>query len=311
MGYLGYCYVVSKSFEFRFEVSGGVRLAERSRHLFQAVILGWSSLVWLMQAVEQLSKGEEDNDKWRTFQMGSTVYVVLRRKNKYGQFIELSEYGGGGRRSYVVIPEGSDGKGWLDVWVQLQKLSNYHAKLQASGTVVGRKTVIATKATPNVLGLCREGQSSAAVLRGQMSEGGGVPAEGRGSKVIRTEPEKEESLLAAVDHVEGRGVTCSNRPASSIMGNGLKQNLDEAKNLEKLKTFLRHFKEEAERWLGLLELGLRNEKTGLGGLEDGGQRNKALGEHFKPKDPITLDKRDGELTCVYSRCSPCKVTTQW
>jgi len=71
-----------------------------------------------------------------------------------------------------------------------------------------------------------------------MLEGGGVPTEGRGSKVIRTEPEKEESLLAAVDHAEGRGVTCSNRPAGSIMGNGLKQNLDEAKNLEKLKTFL-------------------------------------------------------------------------
>jgi hypothetical protein len=170
--------------------------------------------------------------------MGSTVYVVLRRKNKYGQFIELSEYGGGGRRIYVVISEGSDGNGWLDVWVQLQKLANYHAKQQASGTVVGRKTVIATKATPNVLGLCREGQSSAAVLGGQMLEGGGVPTEGRGSKVIRTEPEKEESLLAAVDHAEGRGVTCSNRPAGSIMGNGLKQNLDEAKNLEKLKTFL-------------------------------------------------------------------------
>jgi hypothetical protein len=99
MGYLCYCYVDSKSFEFRFEVSDGVRLAERSRHLFRAVILGWSSLVWLMQAVERLSKGEEDNEKWRTFQLGSTVYLVLHRKNKHGQFIELSEYGGGGRRS--------------------------------------------------------------------------------------------------------------------------------------------------------------------------------------------------------------------
>jgi hypothetical protein len=166
MGYLGYCYVDSKSFEFRSEVSGGVRLAERSRHLFRAVILGWSSLVWLMQAVERLSKGEEDNDKWKTFRMGSTVYVVLRRKNKHGQFIELSEYGGGGRRSYVVIPEGSDGKGWLDVWVQLQKLSNYHAKQQAGRRVVERNPVIAPKAAPTALGLRREGQSYAAALGG-------------------------------------------------------------------------------------------------------------------------------------------------
>jgi hypothetical protein len=54
------------------------------------------------------------------------------------------------------------------------------------------------------------------------------------------------------------------------MGNDLKQNIDKAKNLEELKSFLRHFKEEAERWLGLLELGCGNTKTDSGGLEDGG-----------------------------------------
>jgi hypothetical protein len=200
-----------------------------------------------MQAVERLFKGEEDNDKWRMFRIGSTVYVVLRRKNKHGQFIELSEYGGGGWRSYVVISEGSDGKGWMDVWVQLQKLTTYHAKQQTGGTVVGRNTVAAPKAASRVLGLRREGQSYAAVLGGKLPEGGGVLAEGRGSKVIRKEPKKEESLIVAGDHTEGRGVTFSNWPAGSIMGNGLKQNLDEAKNLEGLKTFLRKFKEEAER----------------------------------------------------------------
>jgi hypothetical protein len=200
-------------------------------------------MVWLMQAVERLSKGEENNDKWRTFQMGSTIYVVLRRNNKHGQFIELSEYGGGGRRSYVVIPEGSNGKGWLDVWVQLQKLTTYHAKQQASGTAAGRKTDIA----PKVFGLRQEAQSYAAVLGGQMPAGVGVPAEGRGSRVIQTEPEKEISVLEVGDHAEEMGVTFSNRLACSIMGNGLKQNIDEVKNLEELKSFLRHFKEEAER----------------------------------------------------------------
>jgi len=34
MGYLGFCYVESKSFEFRSEVSGGVGLVERSRCIF-------------------------------------------------------------------------------------------------------------------------------------------------------------------------------------------------------------------------------------------------------------------------------------
>jgi hypothetical protein len=166
----------------------------------------------------------------------------------------------------MVIPEGSDGNGWLDVSVQLQKLTNYHAKQHAGMTVVGRKTVTA----PRVLGLRREGQSYATVLGEQLPKGGGVPAEGRGSKVIRTESEKEESLIVAGDHPKGSGVTFSNQPIGSIMGNGLKQNLDEA--------FLRQFKEEAERWLGLLELGCGNEKRGSSGLEDGGQGNKAHSE---------------------------------
>jgi hypothetical protein len=230
MGYLDYCYVDSKSFEFRFEVSGGVRLAERSGHLFRGVTLGWSSLVWLIQVVERLSKGEEDNDKWRTFRLGSTVYVVLRRKNKYGQFIELSEYVGGGRRSYVVISEGSDGKGWVDVWVQLQKLTAYHAKQQAGGIVAWRKY----DAAPKTTGLRREGQSYAAVLGGKTTSDVGVPVEGKGKMDTRTEPEKEVPLITAGDQAEDGGVSNSNWSAVSIMGNVMQHNLEEAKNMEEL-----------------------------------------------------------------------------
>jgi hypothetical protein len=195
-------------------------------------------------------------------------------------------------------------------------MSGYNSKncqttMQSNRTVVGRNPVNAPKAAPTALGLRREGQSYAAVLGGQKSEGGEVPAEGKGSTVIRMEPEKEEALLTAGDHAEGRGVTFSNRLAGSILGNGLKQNLEEATNLEDLKIFLWKFKEEAERWLGLLELGHGTEKTGSSGLEDGGWGNKAHGDHYNSKGPIPSDKRDGELTCVYSRRSPRKVTTQW
>jgi hypothetical protein len=34
-------------------------------------------------------------------------------------FLELSEYGSKGWRSFVIIPEGNDGKGWVDCRVQL------------------------------------------------------------------------------------------------------------------------------------------------------------------------------------------------
>jgi len=75
MGYLGFCYVESKSFEFRSEVSGGVQLAKRSRCIFRAVFLRWPSLFWLMQAMEGFIKGDDSNENWRTYRQGSTAYM--------------------------------------------------------------------------------------------------------------------------------------------------------------------------------------------------------------------------------------------
>lgn len=67
MGYLGFFYVEAKSFEFRSEISGGVRLAERSRGVFRVVVLGWPSVFWLMQSLEVLIKGDKLSESWRTF----------------------------------------------------------------------------------------------------------------------------------------------------------------------------------------------------------------------------------------------------
>ncbi len=38
MGYLGFCYVESKSFEFRSKVSGGVRLGMGIRYGFRMIV---------------------------------------------------------------------------------------------------------------------------------------------------------------------------------------------------------------------------------------------------------------------------------
>ena len=50
MGYLGYIYVESKSFEVRSNVSGGVHLEERSKGLSRSMILAWPSIFWLIAA---------------------------------------------------------------------------------------------------------------------------------------------------------------------------------------------------------------------------------------------------------------------
>jgi hypothetical protein len=53
---------------------------------------------------------------------------LLRRNNRFGNFLELSEYGEKGRRSFVIIPEGEDGKSWTDYHEQFSKLKHFHDK---------------------------------------------------------------------------------------------------------------------------------------------------------------------------------------
>lgn len=46
-----------------------------------------------------------------TVHVGSRAFLVQRGLNKQGHFLALVEYGGGGRKGYLVIPEGRERKG--------------------------------------------------------------------------------------------------------------------------------------------------------------------------------------------------------
>jgi hypothetical protein len=128
MGYLGYFYVENKSFEFRSNVQGGVQLVEKSRGKTREVIMAWPTIFWLVSAWDYLSNSETVRENWRTFRFGWLSYVMQRKKNSHGNFLELSEYGGKGRRSFVIIPEGHEGKGWKDCRAQLQRLKMHYEK---------------------------------------------------------------------------------------------------------------------------------------------------------------------------------------
>lgn len=142
MGYLGFFYVEAKSFEFRSDLRsmGGVRLVERRRGVFQAVVLGWPSVFWLLKVQEVLIKGNKLSEYWRTFRFGNTAYVLPRQGNKHGRIIELSEYGGGGRRSFVIILDSRDRRGWGDCFVQLQRLKLYYEKRREGVKKIGEKS---------------------------------------------------------------------------------------------------------------------------------------------------------------------------
>lgn len=63
----------------------------------------------------------------------------------HGNFLELSEYGGKGRRNFEIIPEGIEGKGWEDCRVQLQRLKLHYEKQREvkspAGAPMGKKPV--------------------------------------------------------------------------------------------------------------------------------------------------------------------------
>jgi hypothetical protein len=48
---------------------------------------------------------------YRSVRSGCIVCVAQRHANGLGRFLELSKYGVGGWRSFIVIPEGIEGRG--------------------------------------------------------------------------------------------------------------------------------------------------------------------------------------------------------
>ncbi len=92
MGYLGYFYVECKSFEIRYGV-GNVRFAEKSKGIFLAVGIGFQSLVWLVKTMEVMIKEDNLKEFCRSFRVGDIVYIVQKRQNNHGKFLELADYG--------------------------------------------------------------------------------------------------------------------------------------------------------------------------------------------------------------------------
>jgi hypothetical protein len=137
MGYLGYFYVETKAFEIRSNVRG-VQLAEKSRGKTRSVIMAWPTIFWLASAWDYLTNNEIVSENWRTFRFGCCSYIVQRRKNSFGNFLELSEYGGKGWRSYVIIAEGYERKGWEEGRLQLQRLKLHHEKQKREVSLVGK-----------------------------------------------------------------------------------------------------------------------------------------------------------------------------
>jgi hypothetical protein len=75
------------------------------------VYMGETRLIWLLKMMNEFVLETMGIGACKDHQMGSSVMFLQKRMNKYGKFMEIIEYGCGGRRSFVVIPEGREGQG--------------------------------------------------------------------------------------------------------------------------------------------------------------------------------------------------------
>lgn len=50
------------------------------------------------------------------------MFIAHRGSNSHDRFLTLVEYGGGGLCSFIVIPEGREGKGWKSCALELRKV---------------------------------------------------------------------------------------------------------------------------------------------------------------------------------------------
>jgi adenine-specific DNA methylase len=73
------------------------------------MFLSKASVEWFRKSMEELRQGGEIRNFCRTFLVGSMVYILQRRGNAHGRFLELYEYGNGGRQTFVILLEGRDG----------------------------------------------------------------------------------------------------------------------------------------------------------------------------------------------------------
>ncbi|GLT53005.1 hypothetical protein SLA2020_263050 [Shorea laevis] len=91
--------------------------------------------------MKELIRGKEFREFCRLVRYGTTIYVAQRRANGHRRFLELSEYGVGWWRSFMVISEGGEGRGWVGCAAQLRKVVNFFEPSRNAGRRIKKSSV--------------------------------------------------------------------------------------------------------------------------------------------------------------------------
>jgi len=109
---------------FVFSVLDGastLRVGEKRKSFSGKIFISSSCSEWLALTLENLVGYPKDQVFIKSFREGSRVLIARRWCNQAGRFLEAASFGMGGRKGFILIPEGRGGCSWIKFFDELRK----------------------------------------------------------------------------------------------------------------------------------------------------------------------------------------------
>jgi hypothetical protein len=191
-------FVEAKSFSFSV-VSGKpeLRLEERRKGFAGAVSLGPRCVAWLIVTIEEVLRSTVVEEFVRSTREASNEVTVKRGGNRAGRFLEVASQVLGGRRGFILLPEGRGGWGWSRFSGELSKVMAFFEamrgpSLSGPGSGLGVFLEPSAKEASSQLQVQPVGAADSSCGAADREAGPGA-----GGKGVQSTPEALRSLLGA------------------------------------------------------------------------------------------------------------------
>lgn len=130
---------IVESKTFVFSVLDGAsmpRVGKKRKSFCGEIFISPSCSELLASTLEILVGFPEDQVFIKSFREGLRVLIARRGCNQAGRFLEAASFGMGGRKGFILIPEGRGGWGWIKFSDELRKAIDSLSALVGGGVWV-------------------------------------------------------------------------------------------------------------------------------------------------------------------------------